>query len=41
LPRYTILVPMYREAAVLPALVEALKALDYPSIMQQAHLTNS
>jgi len=30
LPRYTILVPMYREAAVLPALVEALKALDYP-----------
>jgi len=30
LPRYTVLVPMYREAAVLPALVEALKALDYP-----------
>jgi hypothetical protein len=30
LPRYTILVPMYREAAVLPALVRALQALDYP-----------
>jgi len=31
LPRYTILVPMYREAAVLPGLVRALKALDYPA----------
>jgi hypothetical protein len=41
LPRYTILVPMYREAAVLPALVRALQALDYPSIMQQAHLRTS
>ena len=30
LPRYTILVPMYREAAMLPGLVRALKALDYP-----------
>ena len=30
LPRYTILVPMYREAAVLPGLVRALQALDYP-----------
>ncbi len=30
LPRYTILVPMYREAAVLPGLVAALGALDYP-----------
>ena len=30
LPRYTILVPMYREAAVLPALVRALRTLDYP-----------
>jgi len=32
LPRYTILVPMYREAAVLPGLVRALKGLDYPGI---------
>jgi cellulose synthase/poly-beta-1,6-N-acetylglucosamine synthase-like glycosyltransferase len=30
LPRYTILVPLYREANVLPALVEAMRALDYP-----------
>ncbi len=30
LPLYTILVPLYREANVLPALVEALRALDYP-----------
>jgi len=30
LPRYTILVPLYREAAVLPGLVQALQALDYP-----------
>jgi len=33
LPRYTILVPMYREAAVLPGLVRALKALDYPAAL--------
>ena len=31
LPRYTILVPMYHEAAVLPGLVRALRALDYPA----------
>lgn len=30
LPRYTILVPLYREADVLPDLVRALDALDYP-----------
>ncbi len=30
LPCYTILVPMYREAAVLPGLVRALRGLDYP-----------
>jgi glycosyltransferase XagB len=30
LPRYTILVPLYREAAVLPELVRALAAMDYP-----------
>jgi hypothetical protein len=32
LPTYSILVPMYREAAVLPRLVQALQALDYPGI---------
>ncbi|MEL6064955.1 MULTISPECIES: glycosyltransferase family 2 protein [unclassified Methylobacterium] len=30
LPVYTILVPLYREAAVVPALLRALAALDYP-----------
>ena len=30
LPAYTILVPLYREAAVLPALTRALLSLDYP-----------
>lgn len=30
LPLYTILVPLYREARVLPGLVRALLALDYP-----------
>jgi cellulose synthase/poly-beta-1,6-N-acetylglucosamine synthase-like glycosyltransferase len=30
LPIYTILVPLYREAKVLPQLVHALSALDYP-----------
>jgi cellulose synthase/poly-beta-1,6-N-acetylglucosamine synthase-like glycosyltransferase len=30
LPRYTVLVAMFREARVLPQLVEALGALDYP-----------
>ncbi len=33
LPRYTILVPLYREAAVLPGLAAALKALDYPALL--------
>jgi hypothetical protein len=33
LPRYTILVPLYREAAVLPGLVRALAALDYPKAL--------
>ena len=32
LPTYTILVPLYREAAVLPALVDNLLKLDYPGI---------
>jgi|GEM_PF-3790416 len=31
LPSYTILVPLYREAVMLPALARALNALDYPS----------
>lgn len=30
LPVYTILVPMYREKAVLPILVESIRRLDYP-----------
>lgn len=30
LPNYTILVPLYREARILPQLVRALSALDYP-----------
>ena len=30
LPRMTLLIPLFREAAVLPGLVEALKNLDYP-----------
>jgi cellulose synthase/poly-beta-1,6-N-acetylglucosamine synthase-like glycosyltransferase len=30
LPVYSILVPLYREANVMPALVRALRALDYP-----------
>lgn len=31
LPVYTLLVPVYREAAVLPQLVAALRRLDYPA----------
>jgi cellulose synthase/poly-beta-1,6-N-acetylglucosamine synthase-like glycosyltransferase len=31
LPVYTVLVPMYKEAAVLPLLTRALKGLDYPA----------
>lgn len=30
LPRYTVIAPLYREAAVAPHLVAALEALDYP-----------
>jgi cellulose synthase/poly-beta-1,6-N-acetylglucosamine synthase-like glycosyltransferase len=30
LPSYTILVPLYREAAVLPRLVQGIEGLDYP-----------
>ena len=39
LPVYSILVPLYREANVLPALVQALRALDYPGLL--AHLPQS
>ena len=31
LPVYTVLVPMYREARVLPLLIRSLKKLDYPA----------
>lgn len=31
LPRYSVLVPIYDEASIVPDLVTALKALDYPS----------
>src|SRR5581483_9369015 len=31
LPPYTILVPLYHEAAVLPQLVAGIEALDYPT----------
>jgi glycosyltransferase XagB len=35
LPRYTVFVPLFKEAAILPHLAEALSALDYPGIMAQ------
>ncbi|MBT3070818.1 hypothetical protein KKP04_08055 [Rhodomicrobium sp. Az07] len=35
LPRYTVLVPLYRETAILPHLAQALAAIDYPGIMAQ------
>lgn len=31
LPRYTVLIPLYREAAILPRIVPALASLDYPA----------
>ena len=36
LPVYTILCPLYREAQMLPAIVERMSRLDYPGVM--AHL---
>lgn len=33
LPTYSILVPLYREANVMPALVRSLRALDYPGLL--------
>lgn len=38
LPTYTILVPLYREAAILSSLVAALKALDYPAAKREVLL---
>jgi cellulose synthase/poly-beta-1,6-N-acetylglucosamine synthase-like glycosyltransferase len=38
LPVYTVLVPLYREGRILPALVERLKRLDYPPERLQALL---
>lgn len=32
LPSYTILIPVYKEAAVLPSLLKAVEKLDYPKI---------
>jgi len=31
LPRYSVLVPLYHEAAIIPRLLEALRLLDYPN----------
>jgi glycosyltransferase XagB len=31
LPLYTVLVPVFREASVLPGLIQSLRALDYPA----------
>lgn len=36
LPRYTVIAPLYREAAIAPDLVAALRALDYPRDRLQA-----
>jgi hypothetical protein len=41
LPTYTILVPLYREAQVLPSLVAGLLALDYPGLLAQAPQADS
>ena len=38
LPVYTVLVPLFREAKVLPDLVDALRHLDYPGFMAQTPL---
>ena len=38
LPRYTVLVAMFKEARVLPDLVTALKALDYPAAKLEVKL---
>ncbi len=38
LPTYTVLVPLYREAAIVPDLVRHLRALDYPASKLQVLL---
>jgi cellulose synthase/poly-beta-1,6-N-acetylglucosamine synthase-like glycosyltransferase len=38
LPVYTLLVPLYREAEVLPTLIEAIQALDYPKVKLDVRL---
>jgi len=35
LPAYTVIIPLYREAAMVPGLLAALEALDYPSARLQ------
>ena len=35
LPLYTVMVPLYHEAEILPQLAEALLALDYPGLLAQ------
>lgn len=30
LPKYTVLIPVYKEAAIMPSLVEAMSKIDYP-----------
>ena len=37
-PRYLVLVPLYHEAAVLPALTDALRKLDYPKARLEIRL---
>ncbi|MBV9543819.1 MAG: glycosyltransferase [Chloroflexi bacterium] len=38
LPMYTLLIPLYREAEVLPMLVQAIEALDYPKVKLDVRL---
>jgi cellulose synthase/poly-beta-1,6-N-acetylglucosamine synthase-like glycosyltransferase len=38
LPRFTILVPLFREAAVLPGLIAALERIDYPTTKLEVKL---
>lgn len=38
LPYYTILAPLYREAGILPQLIDALEAIDYPPDRLEAFL---
>lgn len=38
LPIYTLLIPLYREVEVLPTLVQAIEALDYPKVKLDVRL---